>query len=79
MKLVHVPRIGQIAQPQPNGVFRWMYCQVNGMAEPKSSATKVQDIWDLAEKFDVDGIVLVEVGVNWTRFKPSARLALKCG
>ena len=35
-RLVHVPRVGRIAQPRPTGVFRWMYCQVNGMAEPTS-------------------------------------------
>ncbi len=43
-RLIHVPRVGRIAQPRPNGVFRWMYCQVNGMAEPKSRAKKLRDI-----------------------------------
>ena len=44
------------------------------MAEPKSRAKKLRDIWDLAENFDVDGIVMVEVGVNWKKFKSSACL-----
>ena len=51
-----------------------MYCQVNGLAGDRSRLGKVREIWDLAEKFDVDGIVLVEVGVNWKFFGSSARL-----
>jgi hypothetical protein len=51
-----------------------MYCQVNGLAGDISKRNKVRDIWQLAEKYDVDGIALVEVGVNWKYFGPSARL-----
>ena len=36
----HVPRVGFMPQPRPHGVFRWMYCQVNGLAgdqEPRET------------------------------------------
>ena len=72
---MHVPRVGRIARPRPNGTFRWMYCQVNGLADPKSRTRKLKGIWELADEFEADGIVLVEVGVNWKKFKSSARLA----
>ena len=74
-KQMHVPRIGQIPSPRPHGVFRWMYCQVNGLASAKSRKSKLHDTWDLAEQFDVDGIAFVEVGVNWNKYKTSGRLS----
>ena len=71
---MHVPRIGAVPQPRPHGVFRWMYCQVNGLVG-ESRTGKIRGIWELAERFDVDGIVLVEVGVNWKYYGPSMRLS----
>ncbi len=73
--LTHVPRIGNISQHKGDNTFCWMYCQVNGMA---SNQAKLQDILQLAETFDADGIVLVEVGVNWQYYCPSSRLSSWC-
>lgn len=73
--LTHVPRIGNICQQKGENTFRWMYCQVNGMA---TNQTKLQDILHLAETFDADGIVLAEVGVNWQFYRPSSRLSSRC-
>ena len=72
---LHVPRIGSIPSPKPHGVFRWMYCQVNGLASAAIRNRKIYDTWKLAEEFDVDGIAFVEVGINWRMFKASGRLA----
>ena len=33
---LHVPRIGFLPSPKPHGTFRWMYCQVNGLATAQS-------------------------------------------
>lgn len=74
-KLFHVPRIGHIPSPRPHGVFRWMYCQVNGLASAQRRAAKLHDTGEIAEKYDVDGIAFVEVGVNWSKFPSSHRLA----
>lgn len=71
----HVPWVGFMPQPWLHGVFCWMYCQVNGLAGNRSKRNKVRDIRQLAEKYDVDGIALVEVGVNWKYFGTSARLS----
>ena len=74
-KQMHVPRIGHIPSPRPHGSFRWMYCQVNGLASASSRKSKLHDTWALAEQYDVDGIAFVEVGVNWNKFKTSGRLS----
>ena len=74
-KQLHVPRIGNIPSPRPHGSFRWMYCQVNGLATPRIRNSKLHDTWALAEQYDVDGIAFVEVGVNWNKHKTSGRLS----
>lgn len=74
-KLMHVPRIGFLPSPRPHGTFRWMYCQVNGLASMASRKAKIFDTWALAEQYDVDGIAFVEVGINWKKFKTSGRLS----
>ena len=74
-KLMHVPRIGFLPSPRPHGSFRWMYCQVNGLASMASRKAKIFDTWALAEQYDVDGIAFVEVGINWRKFKTSGRLS----
>ena len=72
---LHVPRIGFLPSPRPHGTFRWMYCQVNGLATANIRKIKLHDTWDLAETYDVDGIAFIEVGVNWKKFKTSGRLS----
>ena len=52
-----------------------MYCQANGMS---SNSRKLQEIWRLAEMYNVDGISVVEVGINWSHFRPSSRLKSWC-
>ena len=74
-KQLHVPRFGYLPSPRPHGMFRWMYCQVNGLASAASRTTKLHDTWELAEKYEVDGIAFVEVGVNWNKYKTSSRLS----
>lgn len=70
-KQLHVPRFGYLPSPRPHGTFRWMYCQVNGLASAASRANKVHDTWELAEKYEVDGVAFVEVGVNWNKYMSS--------
>ena len=70
-KQLHVPRFGYLPSPRPHGTFRWMYCQVNGLASAASRANKVHDTWELAEEYEVDGVAFVEVGVNWNKYMSS--------
>jgi len=74
-KQLHVPRIGHIPSPRPHGSFRWMCCQVNGLATARIRKAKIHDTWSLAELYDVDGIAFIEDGVNWKHFKTSGRLS----
>ena len=61
----HVPRLGNLPSVRPDGVIRWMYCQVNGLAEPRRRMEKIAQIHDLARTHEIDGVALCEVGVNW--------------
>lgn len=60
-----VPRFGSLAGVKPQGVWRFMYVQANGLAEPSRRQHKLEQMNRLAQEFDVDGIALCEVGVNW--------------
>ena len=64
---VHVPRLGALPATRPDGVFRWMYCQLNGLAEPKRREEKLTQLTELARTHDIDGAALCEVGINWGR------------
>ncbi len=72
-ELAHVPQVGNMSSLKPGGTFQWMYCQVNGMASDRR--VKLKRIMDLAEEYEVDGIALVKVGVNWGYFRLSSRLS----
>ena len=61
-----VPQIGSLPSNCPNGVFRIMYCQLNGLAVASRRADKIHDIMELAKTYEVDGAALCEVGINWS-------------
>ena len=52
LALSQVPRVGNLSPLKGDNMFRWMYCQVNGMA---TNQIKLRDIMKLAEKFEADG------------------------
>ena len=71
----HVPRLGSIAATKPDGSWRWMYCQLNGCATREIRARKVEEMTQLAQKYDVDGIVAAELGYNWSTVASSKNFA----
>ncbi len=67
-----VPRIGSLALIRPDGVWRWMYCQVNSFSVGATRTEKLSKITALIAKYDVDGVVFCEAGINWS-VGPSSR------
>ena len=60
-----VPRFGGLRETKPPGVLRFMYIQANGLAEPLRRRHKLEKMMQLAREFEVDGVAICEVGVNW--------------
>ena len=66
-KKQRVPRLGSLPQVRPDGVFRIMYCQANGLANPTVREEKLNNLIDLARVHDVDGVAICEIGINWSQ------------
>ena len=61
-----VPRLGNIASEKPDGVWRLAYCQLNNMSGSDTRRRKLKDLERISQDFDVDGIAMCELGVNWS-------------
>lgn len=66
---VRVPRIGHLPSSRAPGVWRFLYCQLNSMASPESRPNKIDGIVRLIEEFDINGAVMCETGINWSRME----------
>ena len=72
LRKAEVPRIGNLASLRPDGVWRWMYCQVNSFSVGATRDAKLRKVAQLIEQHEVDGVVFCEAGVNWS-VGPSSR------
>ena len=70
----HVPRLGNLTQERPPGVFRIMCGQVNGASTTASRDKKVTDITNIIDTWDVQGGCLQELGINWSALEFSRNL-----
>ena len=57
----HGPAIGHMPENKEDGRWRFMCCQVNGMATQSARERKVREMSCLARKYDVNGIVVIVV------------------
>ncbi len=57
---------------RPDGVWRWMYCQINSFSSGGARETKIRKVIALMDKYDVDGVTFCESGINWS-VGPSSR------
>lgn len=67
-----VPRVGNLASVRPDGVWRWMYCQINSFSSGGLRETKIRKVISLIDKYEVDGVTFCESGINWS-VGPSSR------
>ena len=71
---MNIPPIGHLNEEKRNGVYRWMNCQVNGMASRDTRERKVREILHLKNRFELNGVSLQEVGLNFRTLPPSQTL-----
>ena len=64
----HVDRLGSLTKPRPDGVFCLLGGQMNSAASAETCLRKSGDLVRLCQEFEVQGVALSEVGVNWSTF-----------
>ena len=74
-RLTHVPELGRLERKRPSGVHRWMMCQINSASTEETKEVKTEQIRELVEEYDVQGVGLIEVGFNWSTVNSSRNLA----
>ncbi len=71
----HVPRLRNIEQQRPDGVFRFLGGQLNSASSTEVRTRKVDDLQRLINDWEVQGRGLSKVGINWSTYPSSANLA----
>ena len=71
----HVPELGDLVEERPDGVYRFMLCQLNSASTEETKVRKLQEMGELVDKYEVQGLLLGEIGVNWSAFPSSYSLA----
>ena len=69
------PTLGNLTTTRRDGTFRLMNFQINSMSSRLVRNAKVEQITWLADHYDVDMILMQEVGVNGGHYPPSQNLA----
>ena len=62
----HVPRLGNMAERRPDGIFRFMGAQLNSISSADSRDRKVTEIDRIMETWEVQGGCFQEIGINWS-------------
>jgi hypothetical protein len=62
----HVPRLGNMAENRPDGIFRFMGAQLNSISSADSRDRKVTEIDRIMETWEVQGGCFQEIGINWS-------------
>jgi hypothetical protein len=61
----HMPRLGNVKEERPDGVFRFMGGQLNSTATKSVRDKKIADIHLIIDHWDVQGGGFSEIGINW--------------
>lgn len=69
-----VAPIGSLSDTKAEGVWRFMYCQVNCIGTNHARNPKASAIAELTQNYDVDGVLLCEVGIDWDYGRSSVQL-----
>jgi hypothetical protein len=61
----HVPRLGNMKEERPDGVFRFMGGKLNSAATKSVRDKKIADLHQIIDQWDVQGGGFSEIGINW--------------
>ena len=75
MEKYKVPTLGYLKEEKPEGFNRFMSTQPNNMSTTITRAVKVEQTTRLINKYDIDMISFLELGLNWKQLPPSETLA----
>ncbi len=67
----HVPRLRQMVQQRPDGVFRFLGGQLNSASSMEVRTCKVVELTRLINNWQAQAGGLLEVGVNWGAYPSS--------
>jgi hypothetical protein len=71
----HVPRLGHMENPRPDGVFRIFGGQLNSASSLDVCRRKIADVVRIINDWEIQAGCLSEVGVNWSSYPSSVNLA----
>jgi hypothetical protein len=70
----NAPALGEVPITRPNGVYRFMYCQLNSASTNESRELKSEEILTLVDKYDIQGVAIAEHCTNFSRYQSSQGL-----
>jgi hypothetical protein len=70
-----VTRIGDMKRDRPDGVFRLMAGNVNNMSNSLVRSRKIGEIQQAIDYWDVQGVGLSEVGIDFRKMGPTRQMA----
>ena len=70
----NVPTLGDVPSKKQEGVWRFMSSQLNGMAGKETRETKIGEITNIINRYDVNLFAGMELGVNWRTLKAQGDL-----
>ena len=71
----NVPPLGYVSNKKQEGVWQFMSSQINGMSGKETRETKIGEITNIINRYDVNLFVGMELGVNWITLKISRGFA----
>ena len=71
----HVPEYGKLHKERPKDVFRVCGVQLNSTSTEEIKERKIAQMEDLLSEWDIQCLLALEVGQNWSVVPPSERMA----
>ena len=70
-----MPVLGDLTDERPDGVHRFMLCQMNSVSSEETRVRKLHELGQLVDKYEVQCLLLGKIGTNWSAFPSSYNLA----
>ena len=72
---MNVPALVHLEVDRPEGVYRWMYCQLNSASTAESRDEKTHKIKQLVDRYGLQGVAMCEHCTNFGNLCSSRQLA----